>query len=236
MSTASSVDDAEKGVFDKHDHSVAVTVSTTVITPSISQSEDSQDPEDEKIAKAPTPAPIPPLPSKKPGPHKVSLWIRTQLWFNTYRKFFTFVISLNIVGLVLALTGTWQYPRHYSGACVLGNLLVAILMRNELFGRLLYLFVNTVFAKVENLHSLHLGGIHSGCAVSGFMWLIFRVGWIFIHHKDNHISVLVFGVLTLIVINISIISAFPWVRNTHHKYVFGQCRRSSTDQSNAQRL
>ena len=30
----------------------------------------------------------------------------------------------------------------------LGNLNFAILMRNELFGRFLYLFVNTCFAKV----------------------------------------------------------------------------------------
>lgn len=55
---------------------------------------------------------------------------------------------MNIVGIVLAATGKWQYPRHYTGACVLGNLLVAILMRNELFCRLLYLVVNTCFAKV----------------------------------------------------------------------------------------
>lgn len=31
---------------------------------------------------------------------------------------------------------------------VLGNLSVAILVRNEVFGRILYLFVNTCFAKV----------------------------------------------------------------------------------------
>lgn len=32
---------------------------------------------------------------------------------------------------------------------VLGNLYVAILIRNELFGRCLYLLVNTLFAKVR---------------------------------------------------------------------------------------
>ncbi|KAG6920183.1 hypothetical protein DXG01_004952 [Tephrocybe rancida] len=224
MSTACSFDDAEKGVFDKHEHSVAVTISGAALTPSISQSDDSHDSVDEKEAKAPTPAPIPPPPSKKLSSRKVSIWIRGQLWFNTYRKFFTFVISLNIVGIVLAATGKWQYPRHYSGACVLGNLLIAILMRNELFGRFLYLFINTLFAKWTPLAFRlgctsvlqHLGGIHSGCAVSGFMWLIFRVAWIFTYHKVTHTSVLVFGLLTLVIINVSIISALPWVRNTHH--------------------
>jgi hypothetical protein len=103
--------------------------------------------------------------AQKPGRRKVSHWIRFQLWFNTYRyvatkqakiiflsivssKFFVLVLSINLTGLVLAASGKWPYARHYSGACVLGNLLVAILMRNEVFGRLLYLMVNTLFAKV----------------------------------------------------------------------------------------
>lgn len=63
-------------------------------------------------------------------------------------KFFTFVISINLTGLILAIFNIWTYPRNYTGAFVLGNLLFAILMRNELFGRFLYLFVNTLFAKV----------------------------------------------------------------------------------------
>lgn len=60
-------------------------------------------------------------------------------------------VTLNMIGLVLAATNVWTYPRHYTGAFVLGNLLTAILMRNELFGRLLYLIVNTLFAKVRIL-------------------------------------------------------------------------------------
>lgn len=92
-------------------------------------------------------------------------WQRFQLWFNTYRyryhhhcicrkltptsKFFTFVVILNFIGIVLASLNVWQYPRKYTGALVLGNLLTAILMRNELFGRFLYLIVNTCFAKVS---------------------------------------------------------------------------------------
>jgi hypothetical protein len=82
------------------------------------------------------------------------------------------VLTLNVIGLILAISGVWQYPRHYTSALVLGNLLVAILMRNELFGRFLYLFVNTCFAKWTPLAFRlgctsvlqHLGGIHSGCA------------------------------------------------------------------------
>lgn len=105
-----------------------------------------------------------------PGPpanKKVSRWILWRLWFNTYRyastvsasrvtdstflltrKLFTFVVTLNIVGLVLAASGHFPYALKRTGAMALGNLYFAILMRNELFGRFLYLFVNTCFAKV----------------------------------------------------------------------------------------
>lgn len=65
------------------------------------------------------------------------------------RRLFVLTTTLNLIGLILAITNTWSYPRHYSGATVLGNLLMAILMRNELFCRGLYLLVNTCFAHVS---------------------------------------------------------------------------------------
>jgi hypothetical protein len=111
-------------------------------------------------------------PSKSPA--KVSKWILWTLWFNTYRsvsecqscrlavflillpvplsrKLFTFVVTLNMVGLVLAASGHFPYALRWTSAMALGNLNFAILMRNELFGRFLYLFVNTCFAKVAIL-------------------------------------------------------------------------------------
>ncbi|PFH52108.1 hypothetical protein AMATHDRAFT_140692 [Amanita thiersii Skay4041] len=168
------------------------------------------------------------LPQKPPPKRFIerpsSRWIRFQLWFNAYRKFFAMVVTCNAVGLILAITGVWKYAREYTGACVLGNLLMAILMRNELFGRCLYLIVNTLFAKWPPLAFRlactsvlqHLGGIHSGCAISGFMWLIYRVVTMFIDHRNNHSAVLTAGLVTNIAVAISIVSALPWVRNTHH--------------------
>jgi len=58
-------------------------------------------------------------------------------------------MALNLTGIALAILNIWTYPRRYTGAFVLGNLLIAILIRNELFGRFLYLLVNTLFAKVK---------------------------------------------------------------------------------------
>jgi hypothetical protein len=58
-------------------------------------------------------------------------------------------IFLNVVGIFLTAIGKWKHPRQYTGVFVLGNLQMAILMRNELFVRLLYLAVNALFAKVR---------------------------------------------------------------------------------------
>ena len=70
---------------------------------------------------------------------KISRWILFELWFNVYRRFFTFVVIFNLIGIILAATGHFRYAENHLGALVLGNLLMAILMRNELFVRFLYL-------------------------------------------------------------------------------------------------
>ena len=49
-----------------------------------------------------------------------------------------------------AASGRWHYARKYGGAMAVGNFNVAVLVRNEIFGRCLYLFVNTCFAKVRS--------------------------------------------------------------------------------------
>jgi hypothetical protein len=109
--------------------------------------------------------------SSKPPPKpkkKVPLWIVWTLWFNTYRyivsivtnadrflallfirKFFTFCFGFNMIGLALAASGHFPYGVTFNGAIVVANFNMAILMRNEVFGRLLYLVINTLFAKVR---------------------------------------------------------------------------------------
>ncbi|GJJ08479.1 hypothetical protein Clacol_002697 [Clathrus columnatus] len=208
MSTLPRHDDAEKGTVEKP----PITMSDT-----------------EKVAlttSAPTTVTVALAKVDKPKPakKKVSKWILWKIWFNTYRKFFTFVMTLNLTGVVLAATGHFPYARKYTGALVLGNLYAAILVRNELFGRFLYLIVNTLFAKWTPLWwrlgctsvLQHLGGIHSGCATSGFIWLVFKVTEVIIDRANNHEATIVMGVVTNVLILISVLSAFPWLRNNFH--------------------
>lgn len=112
---------------------------------------------------------------------KRTLWT---LWFNTYRragsfkfphtgsnahhrKFFVFTLTINLTGIVLAASGHWPYAVRYMSALILGNIHVSVLVRNELFGRFLYLVVNTLFAKVSRqpVSSSHSS---SNC----FIWIV----------------------------------------------------------------
>lgn len=77
-----------------------------------------------------------PPPPKKQEPRKSTLFF---LWFNTYKQLFIFVVTLNLVGIILTSVGQFQYAQDHLGSMVLGNLLFAILMRNELFFRILYM-------------------------------------------------------------------------------------------------
>lgn len=81
-----------------------------------------------------------PIPSN-PTDEGTSRWTLLHLWFNTYRKFFVLCTSLNLAAMIAAGLGHFPYAVENSGAMVLGNLLFAVLVRNELFLRFLYLVV-----------------------------------------------------------------------------------------------
>lgn len=135
MSSIPRHDDAEKGTLEKPPIIIADSEKQTLTSP-------------QPAAVAVT---LSKVEKPKPAKKKASKWVRWRIWFNTYRKFFTFVMTLNLTGVVLAATGHFPYARKYTGALVLGNLYAAILVRNELFGRFLYLIVNTLFAKVSRV-------------------------------------------------------------------------------------
>ncbi|KAI0003273.1 hypothetical protein BJV74DRAFT_764575 [Russula compacta] len=205
-------DEAEKGTLEVHSGPVIIAAPGIV---------------DEKKVEPSAVASVVPVnnpTTTKPPTKKVSKWILWQLWFNTYRKLFTFVFTLNMVGIGLAASGHFPYSMKWTSAMALGNLNFAILMRNELFGRLLYLLVNTCFAKWAPLWwrlgctsvLQHLGGIHSGCALSGVCWLILKVVNNFRHHSVNPDTILVVGTMTNLAVIITALSAVPWVRNNHH--------------------
>ncbi|KAG8884384.1 hypothetical protein FRB97_004393 [Tulasnella sp. 331] len=148
---------------------------------------------------------------------EASRYIKFLLWFNTYRKFFTIVVTFNLTSIIFAGVGRFPYAKTNNGAFILGNLMTAVLMRNEIFGRLLYLIWPPLCIRLAATSTLqHLGGIHSGCALSGTAWLIFRIVYLIVHATANNRAVIATGIITNLAICISVLSAFPWVRNTRH--------------------
>lgn len=144
----------------------------------------------------------------------------------TCSRLLVFVVALNLIGVLLASIGKFPYALKYMGSLVLGNLLAAILVRNELFLRVLYFVINTLFSHrwapirlrlTLTGFLLHIGGIHSGCATSGFFWLIYCVTNILRDNTKNRDGPLVAGIIVNLTLAISIASALPWVRNAHHK-------------------
>ncbi|KAH6649464.1 hypothetical protein F5144DRAFT_634978 [Chaetomium tenue] len=213
------LDDAEKGIYD---NSAALPV---IASPPVAYIDEKKVLETVSTTDGTvTPPSPPPAPAKKPAKPKPSRWILFQLWFNTYRKFFTFVTVLNLVGIALAAADKWDYARDHLGALVLGNLLMAVLMRNELFLRFLYLISiyglrswAPVCIKIGVTSILqHVGGIHSGCALSGAAWLIYKIVDIIRYRAMQHSSVIASGIITNVAVIISVLSAVPWIRNNYH--------------------
>ncbi|EMD38610.1 hypothetical protein CERSUDRAFT_153590 [Gelatoporia subvermispora B] len=167
---------------------------------------------------------VAPKPAAKGPKKKVSNWILIKLWYNTYRKLFTICFVINMIGFGFAASGHWPYATRYTGAFAVANFNVALLVRNEIFGRILYLVVNTLFAKWSPLWFRlgctsvlqHLGGIHSGCNVSGIIWLTLKVVNTYRNHSHEHSAILSVGLLTNVAVIVTAVAAFPWVRNTHH--------------------
>ncbi|KAH7303441.1 hypothetical protein B0I35DRAFT_472285 [Stachybotrys elegans] len=162
--------------------------------------------------------------SEKPAKKKASRWVRFRLWYNPYRQFFTVATSLNLTGIIMAGIGRFPYAQNHLGAMVLGNLLFAILMRNELLLRFLYTVAiyglrswAPLRLKLAATSALqHVGGIHSGCALSGCCWLVYNIVDIIRHRAVQHDSVIATGIITSCFVIISVLSAFPWVRNNYH--------------------
>lgn len=99
-------------------------------------------------------SPVSKIKKKRPErpQQNISRWILLRLWFNMYRKFFIFITLLNLTGIIMATLNRFPYATNHLGALVLGNLLCAILFRNELFLRLLY--------------TISIYGLRSVCCVS----------------------------------------------------------------------
>ncbi|KIP03418.1 hypothetical protein PHLGIDRAFT_26137 [Phlebiopsis gigantea 11061_1 CR5-6] len=158
-----------------------------------------------------------------------SLWIRFRVWYNPYRINFSVAFALNMIAIVVACTHRWGYAENHAAALALGNLTASVACRNEFFLRyFVYWPLVKVFQKWAPLwwrifltgFIQHIGGIHSGCAAGGIAWFFFLTIRTFQHRFANHTpaAVLAWGIITLIVVNVVMFAATPWIRAHHHNF------------------
>jgi len=151
-----------------------------------------------------------------------------RVWYNPYRQLFTFCLTLNLVGILLASTDHFPYGKRHGPAITLGNIVACCAVRNEAFLRVVFYVLVKIFQKWTPLgvriwltaFLQHLGGIHSGCAVSAFAWLIYTTVMIFQHHKQTGASEssMAWAVITCVILGATWIAAMPWIRERHHNW------------------
>ncbi|PAV16912.1 nonribosomal peptide synthetase 12 [Pyrrhoderma noxium] len=115
------------------------------------------------------------LPGKEQGHYLRNL--RHQI-FTLYRRLFGVVFIANVATLIVTLAQK-SYNSQTLGKIVVANLFCAVLMRQDYVINAFFnvccavptswpLCIRRVCARVY-----HIGGLHSGCAISGLVWLIF---------------------------------------------------------------
>ncbi|KAF1917587.1 hypothetical protein BDU57DRAFT_445927 [Ampelomyces quisqualis] len=150
--------------------------------------------------------------------------------FNVYRRLFTFVFGINIIGglILLRRYQSKDVDQKQSSttlaAFASSNFLLAILMRQDYLVNLLFrtawlvpwsvpLRIRTMVARVYCY-----GGIHSGAAVAGTLWwLVFTVTIcrMFLRQACS-LYITIFTAIILLVLLMILVLSYPTLRAKHH--------------------
>lgn len=165
-----------------------------------------------------------------PSPHGRQLTREFRYrWFPAYRKLWSFAVVANmaVIGAMIPLTLHHPGMFSYNGTSTAtgANLLVAALMRQEhvvngLF-RVACLLPNhaplSIRKRAAKVYSY--GGLHSGCAVSAFLWYIFTVVLVItkFHGTDAESNTLAgLTIVTLAIFVVIIVLSHPYIRRRKH--------------------
>ncbi|KAI0355003.1 nonribosomal peptide synthetase 12 [Trametes cingulata] len=149
--------------------------------------------------------------------------IRHQI-FSLYRRLFGVVFVTNMAIFIATLVRGGASAEQL-GLIVVANLFCAILMRQDYVINAFF----TVACSVPNTWPLairrvaarvyHIGGLHSGCAVSGLVWLILftvqATRELLNREKTSAATVAITYFILMLLVGI-VLFAYPKVRSTHH--------------------
>jgi len=170
-----------------------------------------------------------PLPSKN-GFHG-ERWLRHR-FFSMYRRFFSVIFLSNLAAFAVLLYRSIRdhrlMPIPDLSTAVAANLMVAVLMRQEHVVNVLFWLATRLptsaplWMRRQLARVFHLGGIHSGCAVSATMWwaVFTAVATISFSSGGDEYPVnggmIILTYLILFLLATIVIMAYPGVREATH--------------------
>ncbi|KAJ3555227.1 hypothetical protein NM688_g2696 [Phlebia brevispora] len=147
--------------------------------------------------------------------------------FSLYRRLFGVVFVTNVAVLIATFTRSEGVDAQHLGLIVVANLFCAILMRQDYVINAFFtvccavpaswpLAIRRVCARVY-----HIGGLHSGCAISGLLWLIvFTVQATkeFVQKGKTSIQTVAVTYFILVLLVGIVLFAYPKNRTVHHDF------------------
>ena len=157
---------------------------------------------------------------------------RFREWLSLYRVMMITLVSINLVGVVFTLAHKWRFAQSNGSTITLCYITAGILVRNELTLRCLYAIMLFCFKRwtpfrFRNAISkflLNIGGLHSGFAVSGTMWLLATTVELIrnamwsqpLSNAAPWLSALAI-IVTVILVTVCV-AAHPAIRERHHNF------------------
>ncbi|PSR71741.1 hypothetical protein PHLCEN_2v12389 [Hermanssonia centrifuga] len=162
------------------------------------------------------------VPDKTQG--KIVRNLRHQI-FSLYRRLFGVVFVTNVAILIATFARPGGADAQHLGLIVVANLFCAILMRQDYVINTFFtvccavpsswpLFIRRICARVY-----HIGGLHSGCAISGLLWLIAFTAQAtkeFIRKEKTSIGTIAVTYFILVLLIGIVLFAYPKNRSVHH--------------------
>lgn len=144
-------------------------------------------------------------------------------WFNTYRRLCVAALAFNLALMLCAALGRFSTGSTHAVLFAVGNILVAVLFRNEVFlfglywctvNGCLFFHMPLRVRKCATDLLLHIGGLHSGCGVSSLMWLGLTMAHLqqHLHLKITTATVVSIGWVVMGLLLLTCLAAFPVLR------------------------
>ncbi|KAL5731921.1 hypothetical protein ACHQM5_004601 [Ranunculus cassubicifolius] len=169
----------------------------------------------------------------KPRQSRLSVILLDQGLFTVYKRLFVVCLTINVVCLVLAATGSFPYARKKATLFSIGNILALTLCRSEALLRIIFWLAVKVLGRSWVPLSLKtattsflqcLGGVHSGCGVSSVIWLVYSLVLTLKDRDNTSTAIIAVASTILALLCLSCLAAFPLVRHLHHN-VFERSHR-----------